>query len=104
MGSNSTSQLSAATALVELLKEHPELPVANWQIGSIVPDLTGFLYGGMSELVAYVDVLGGQVRAAEHTYTVRGREVRRHCVKAVWRDVPIEVGVAVPVAVEAVAA
>jgi hypothetical protein len=93
-----TTQISAATALVQLVTEHPDLPRASWQIGSIIPDLTGCLYGGMEELEAYAEVLGGSVRAADSTYQLRGREVRRHVLKTVWRDVPVQVAVALPVA------
>lgn len=103
MGTHST-QLSAATALVQLLTEHPEIPVAGWSIGSIIPTLSGHLYGGMPELAAYAYVLGGSVRAATDTYTLRGRQMRRHTLSSVWRDVPVEVSVALPVATEAVAA
>lgn len=103
MTSNST-QLSAATALAQLLTEHPELPNASWSIGSIIPDLHGLVYGGMEPFAAYAEVLGGSVRAAEETFTLRGRQVRRHVLSAVWRDVPVEVAVVLPVAVEQVAA
>jgi hypothetical protein len=101
MASNST-QISAATALVQLLAEHPDLPEATWSIGTVIPDLHGHMYGGMSDLAAYAEVLGGSVRAAENTYELRGQRVRRHTLKTVWRDVPVEVAVALPVAVEAV--
>ena len=96
-----TTQISAATALVQLVTEHPELPVAGWTIGSIIPDLSGHLYGGMAELAAYAEVLGGSIRAADLTYEVRGRRVRRHVLKTVWRDVPVEVAVALPVTTSA---
>ncbi|MFI0236382.1 hypothetical protein [Streptomyces sp. NPDC016845] len=104
MGSNSTSQLSAATALAQLLAEYPELPTAEWRIGSIIPTLEAFLFGDMSELAAYAEVLGGSVRAAESTYTLYDREMRRHVLTTVWRDVPVEVSVALPVAAAAVSA
>ncbi|MFF8679554.1 hypothetical protein ACF07F_16745 [Streptomyces sp. NPDC015237] len=96
--SSQIPQLGPATALVQLLQEHPELPTASWAIGSIVPDLSGHLYGGMAELAAYAEVLGGSVRTAKVTYKLRGQEVRRHVLKTVWRDVPVEVSVALPVA------
>lgn len=102
MGSNSSSQLSAATALAELLKEHPDLPQAGWTIGTIIPDLHGHLYGEMPELAAYADLLGGSVRAAEKTFELRGQQVRSHVLTSVWRDVPVQVSVALPVSVEAV--
>jgi len=99
--SNST-QLSAATALVQLLMEHPELPEAGWSIGSIFAELHGFVHtDSMAGLVAYQDVLGGDVYAA-NCYEHLGRTVQRHVLNTVWRDVPVEVVVALPVAVEAV--
>jgi hypothetical protein len=98
MASKST-QLSAATALVQLLQEHPELPEAGWSIGSVIADLHGSLYGGMESLAAYAEVLGGSVRSAMDTFEVRGQRVRRHVLKTVWRDVPVEVAVLLPAAV-----
>ncbi|MEU7399951.1 hypothetical protein [Streptomyces sp. NPDC044948] len=98
MKTNPISQHGAAVALVQLLTEHPKLPTASWAIGSIIHDLTGHLYGGMSELDAYVEVLGGSVSAAADSYLLRGQKVRRHVLKAVWRDVPVEVAVTLPVA------
>lgn len=97
-------QHGAAIALAELLAEHPNLPVAEWRIGSTFGDLYGSLFGGMEELAAYVDVLGGAVRAAEETYTLGNRELRRHALKTVWRDVQVEVAVTLPASVSAVAA
>lgn len=99
MASSSQTQISAATALVQLLKEHPELPEAAWSIGSIIPDLHGSVYGGMASLSAYAEVLGGSVRAAVDTFELRGERMRRHVLKAVWRDVPVEVAVVLPAAV-----
>ncbi|MFJ8538101.1 hypothetical protein [Streptomyces sp. NPDC093591] len=99
---NST-QISAATALVQLLKEHPELPEAGWSIGSVITELRGFVHTDtMAALVAYQDVLGGDVHAA-NCYEHLGRTLRRHVLNAVWRDVPVEVVVSLPVAAEAVA-
>lgn len=103
MASNPTSQLSAATALMQLLMEYPDLPEAGWSIGSIIPDLHGHLYGGMPDLAAYAGVLGGSVRAAQDTYELRGQRMRRHVLRTVWRDVPVEIAVALPVADAAVA-
>lgn len=98
------TQLSAATALAQLLTEHPDLPTASWSIGSILPDLHGCVYDGMEALAAYAEVLGGSVRAAQETFTLRGKQVRRHVLCARWRDVPVEVAVVLPVAVAQVAA
>lgn len=101
---HNAGQLSAATALMQLLTEHPELPVASWQIGSIVPDLHGSLYGGLESLAEYVFVLGGKVEAAGESFELRGQRVRRHALRTVWRDVPVEVGVLVPAVVPVVTA
>ena len=93
----SSPQLSAATALVQLLTEHPELPEAGWSIGSVFPDLHGFVHSDVMEaLDAYRAVLGGEVHVA-NCYEVRGRTLQRHVLAAVWRDVPVEVVVALPV-------
>lgn len=97
-------QLGPATALVQLLQEHPDLPAAGWSIDSVIPTLHGHLHeGGMAALAAYAAVLGGSVRAG-HEYVYGGERLRSHRVAAVWRDVRVEVAVALPVAVEAVAA
>lgn len=102
---NNSTQISAATALVQLLQEHPELPEAGWSIGSIYSELHGHVHGaGMEALDAYAEVLGGSVHADEHTYEIPGQRVRAHRLNAVWRDVPVQVVVALPVAVEQVAA
>ncbi|MCX4703932.1 hypothetical protein [Streptomyces sp. NBC_01373] len=93
-----TGQLSAATALVQLLTEHPELPEGAWSIGSIIPDLHGTVYGGMAALAAYAAALGGSVRAAADTFELRGQRMRRHVLRTVWRDVPVEVAVVLPAA------
>ena len=99
------SQVGAATALVQLLKEHPDLPEASWSIGTILPVLHGHVHeGGMASLAAYAEVLGGSVRAGENTYMLCGQEMRGHTLHTVWRDVRVVVAVALPVAAEAVAA
>ncbi|MGW1039848.1 hypothetical protein [Streptomyces sp. NPDC002547] len=102
MKSSQNTQVGAAIALTQLLKEHPELPEAGWSIGSVVAELRGFVHtDSMAGLVAYQDVIGGSVRAGS-AYTDRGRVLRRHVLSTVWRDVPVEVVVSLPVA-EAVA-
>ncbi|MET7436599.1 hypothetical protein ACFYQQ_00925 [Streptomyces sp. NPDC005496] len=101
---NNPTQISAATALVQLLTEFPELPTASWTIGSVIPDLHGSVYEGADALAAYTAVLGGSVRPADDTFMLRGKRVRRHVLSAVWRDVPVEVAALLPVAAEAVAA
>ncbi|CAL9501550.1 hypothetical protein [Streptomyces sp. enrichment culture] len=97
MGNHST-QRSAAIALVQLLMEHPTLPVAAWSIDSIIPTLHGHLHeGGMEALAAYADVLGGSIRAG-HEYPYQGQRLRSHRLSTVWRDVRVEIAVALPVA------
>lgn len=97
MGIHST-QLSAATALVQLLTEHPELQAAGWSIDSVNPTLHGHLHeGGMAALAAYADLLGGSVRAG-HEFVYGGERLRSHRLSTVWRDVPVEIAVALPVA------
>lgn len=103
MAHNST-QLSAATVLTQLLMEHPGLPEASWSIGSVMAELHGFVHSdSLAGLVAYQDVIGGDVHAA-NCYEHLGRTMRRHVLNTVWRDVPVEVVVALPVHAEAVAA
>jgi len=93
------SQLSAATALVQLLQEHPHLTAAEWSINSVTGELRGFVYGaGMKALAQYADVLGGSIQADKHTYEDQGRQVRAHRLSSVWRDVRVVVTVALPVA------
>jgi len=97
MGIHST-QLSAATALVQLLTEHPELQAAGWSIDSVNPTLHGHLHeGGMAALAAYADLLGGAVRFS-HEFVYGGERLRSHRLSTVWRDVRVEVAVALPVA------
>lgn len=104
MNSSSQTQLSAATALVQLLQEHPELHAAEWSLNSVIPALRGFLYrGDLTTLAAYAEVVGGNVEA-EKTYEYQGKTLRRHILTTTWRDVPIELVVTLPVVSEAVAA
>jgi hypothetical protein len=99
------SQHSVATALVQLLKEHPELSdVLSWTIGRVRPTLTGVVHtGGMEVLDRCAGIVGGSVEVSA-PYGQDGRMVRQHVLSSVWRDVPVEVIVSLPVAVEAVAA
>ncbi|NUS79128.1 MAG: hypothetical protein HOV70_23415 [Streptomyces sp.] len=97
--SSQIPQLGPATALVQLLTEHPNLPAAEWSMGSVTAELRGFVYGsGMEALALYADVLGGSIRAAQSTYEDQGRQVRAHRLSSVWRDVPVVVTVTLPVA------
>ncbi|WP_406444426.1 hypothetical protein OHB14_36410 [Streptomyces sp. NBC_01613] len=88
--------------LVQLLTEHPELPEASWSISTVIAELRGFVHAdSLAGLVAYQDVLGGDVHAA-NCYEYLGQTLQRHVLNTVWRDVPVELVVALPVAVEAV--
>lgn len=92
-------QLGAALALVQLLQEHPELPVASWSVGEFA--LHGHLHeGGFGALGRYAGVLGGSIRPGRNDYPVGGRMVRSHHLHATWRDIPVEVVVVLPVAAE----
>jgi hypothetical protein len=105
MATSSQTQLSAAIALTQLLREHPELPETGWTIGSIYGELRGHVHeGGMAALSVYAEVLGGSIRADQTTYERQGQQVRAHRLSAVWRDVAVEIAVVLPVAAQAVAA
>ncbi|NEB83931.1 hypothetical protein G3I43_07025 [Streptomyces anulatus] len=94
--------MGAATALVQLLSENPSLPMASWSVGEFI--LHGHLHGaGFEELGRFAGVLGGSIRP-ERDYLFDGRMVRTHRLSSVWRDIPVEVVVVVPVADAAVAA
>lgn len=105
MASNPTSQLSAATALVQLLTEHPHLSDhMTWSISRTNPTLHGYIIdGGMSVLTDCAAFLGGSVRAGRE-YKSGEQRLRQHVLTARWRDVPVEVVVSVPVRAWAVAA
>jgi hypothetical protein len=99
MGIHST-QLSAATALVQLLTEHPELSEAlSWTISRSEPALIGYVHdGGMSVLAECARILGGSVRASDKTYQRGSQVVRQHVLSSLWRDVPVQVLLSLPVA------
>ncbi|MFD9763235.1 hypothetical protein ACFWXI_06785 [[Kitasatospora] papulosa] len=91
-------QLGAASALVQLLAENPDLPLASWSIGEFT--LHGHIHdASFAELETYAQVLGGSIRP--HTdFVLRGEQVRPHYLHSTWRDVPVEVVVVLPVAVQ----
>ena len=66
MKTNSNPQLGPATALVQLLTEHPELPSVSWDIQSgDRPVLHGHVHrGDMGALRSYAEALGGSIRPA----------------------------------------
>ena len=100
------TQLSAATALVQLLTEHPELSEhMSWSISRVGAQLVGFIHdGGMQVLADCAEFMGGSVRADESTYERGGQRLRTHVLSSTWRDVPVQVLLPLPVAVEQVAA
>lgn len=104
MASDST-QISAASALVQLLTEHPELSrFISWSISRSKPRLYGFAHeGGYELLTQCAAIVGGSVEA-DGEYKQSGRTMQQFAVRSVWRDVPVEVAVALPVAAEAVKA
>jgi hypothetical protein len=95
--SNGTPQLAPAMALVELLQAHPELPAVSWDIQEGgKPVLHGHIHrGDMDALRAYAEVLGGGIRPVQD-FVLAGRPVRSHYLTTVWRDVPVELVVVVP--------
>lgn len=98
-------QLSAATALVQLLSEHPELSEhMSWSVSRTNAVLVGFVHdGGMPLLAECADILGGDVQSGQAYEGADGRK-RQHVLSAVWRDVRVEILLSLPVAAEAVAA
>ncbi|WP_406143686.1 hypothetical protein [Streptomyces anulatus] len=101
MKQNPIPQLGAATALVQLLSENPQLPAATWSIGEFA--LHGHLHGGFGALGRYAGVLGGSIRPVAD-YPFDGRMVRTHRLSSVWRDIPVQVDVVLPVAQESAVA
>jgi hypothetical protein len=89
-------------ALVELLRTHPELPAASWDIQEgDKPVLHGHIHrGDMDALRAYAEVLGGSIRPVRD-FELGGRPVRSHYLTTVWQDVPLELVVVVPLRVAA---
>ncbi|MEV1094738.1 hypothetical protein AB0I87_04525 [Streptomyces sp. NPDC049952] len=91
-------QLGAASALVQLLAEYPDLPRASWSID--LGTLHGHIHdASFAELETYAQVLGGSIRP-HGDFVLRGETVRPHYLHSMWRDVPVEVVVVLPVAVQ----
>ncbi len=108
MTSNST-QLSAATALVQLLQEHPELAVASWRVdrdgllsGTVAYDVVG--QDMRPQMQAYADVLGATLHEQPFTSSSAQAPAVSLNIYATWRDVRVNVWASflVPVAVGAV--
>lgn len=90
-------QLGAALALVDLLKEHPELAVASWSIDSVTGSLHGFVHEESSGAVErYAEVLGTEV-VQGLPYVFDGRTVYPYRLSTTWRDVRVSVSATVPV-------
>lgn len=92
-------QLGPAVALVQLLTEYPELPVATWTVED-----TGSLHGHLhsqsfAELDSYAALMGGSVRPGRD-YEFRGQLVRPHRLATKWRDVEVSLVVVLPVGAE----
>jgi len=101
MATNSNPQLGAATALVQLLTEYPELRRLDWRVAS-----NGFFAGALAGdllmredarpiVAAWRVVLGGTVR--ENAVTFKGEERCAFHVEARWRDVRVDLHVSCPV-------
>lgn len=100
MSSNLTRspQLGAALALVELLREHPELELASWSVDPVRGSLHGFVQEESRDAVAaYAEVLGGEVEQGL-SYAFEGHTVTPFRLSVVWRDVPVSVSGTVPLA------
>lgn len=103
MTPNPIPQLGPAVALVQLLQEHPELPVATWTVED-----TGTLHGHLhshsfDELNAYAELMGGGIRPGRD-YEFRGQTVRPHRLATMWRDVEVTLVVVLPVGADVSAA
>lgn len=100
----SNAQISAMTALAELLREHPELPLLDWSVSA-----SGFLHGSWTSdenvrplIEAYVAALGGE--PTDYTFSRSGGRRQGFGLRTVWRDVEFDVWVSGPAEVAQVAA
>lgn len=92
-------QLGSAIALTQLLTEHPELPAATWWINDVTGTLAGHLHDeSFTPVRAWMAVLGGTIDGAKRNRIVGDHEVRTHWLRAVWRDVPVQITFTLPVA------
>lgn len=105
MRGSSQTQISAASALVQLLSEHPVLSDhITWSITRSRATLTGFVHdGGMRVLDECRVFLGGDISAAD-VYRRGDERVTPYTLSSTWRDVAVEIQLSLPVAAEAVAA
>ena len=93
--SQNQSQATAATALVQLLQQHPEHPKVAWRVPDHDP-LIGSLHGSLSSkrdvvaaVAAWAGFLGVEPRRTPFVY--EGVERVELSVETVWRDVPVSV-------------
>jgi hypothetical protein len=97
MKRDSSPQLAAATALVELLTARPELDRITWTVGEQPGVLIGHHIGenGTGELVdAVAEITGGTV-ARSTANRGEDRQGAAHLV-TVYRDVPVKVWASYP--------
>lgn len=92
---NPIPQLAPAMALVELLREHPELQAASWRV-----DRDGLLSGTVAydadhdmrpAMAAYAEVLGAPLSEQQFTSPQAKAECLSFTVFATWRDVKVNV-------------
>ncbi|MFL1904827.1 hypothetical protein ACJWDR_37845 [Streptomyces tauricus] len=99
MKTNPIPQLSAATALVQLLTEFSDLPMLAWRI-SDRESLADSLFGGRAledprpVVCMWAEALGSEVTETRFPYN--GEEHIQFAVEAVWRDVPVLISMSCP--------
>ncbi|MEU9792944.1 hypothetical protein AB0E27_20340 [Streptomyces sparsogenes] len=97
MNAQRSPQIAPATALGQLLQEHPELPPLEWSIPRTHGVLRGVLYADdhpFEVLRAYAEVLGGAIRPGDRPgdeFESCGLRRRMHRLTATWRDVTVVV-------------
>lgn len=103
MNHNGNPQLGPATALLQLLQEHPELPAADWRItrdGHLSGTVDAFAEHDVRPVIAaYARVLGGCPLETEYLSPHSGGESLSVTLHATWRDVPVTVWASCPVSV-----
>lgn len=84
-------QLTSATALAQLLTDHPELPALDWTINKRGV-LTGSQFG-VEDLPSLTEEITGVLGGTSHeSWFTSGKDGLPHPVvhvDAVWRDVPV---------------
>ncbi|MFE0808157.1 hypothetical protein ACFW34_11825 [Streptomyces sp. NPDC058848] len=101
MKTNPISQHGAAVALVQLLEEHPTLPMLSWRISNH-EYLAGSLQGSHTRsedprpiAAVWASALGTQV--VETEFVFEGEPNLECAVDAVWRDVRVRIVLSCPV-------